>query len=113
MRYLKLVLAAFCVVGVLVPGAALASSEGYGYRVFGYFAPTNLQPGSTVALDLHVYSMGAAQPNPTVVTVVDRLPVGWTVGSGSSCKGEGTSIATCEIASESFPSGFQQGGAPA
>ena len=97
-----------CLLGI-APAVATASTEGYGYRVFGYFAPTNLHPGSTAELYLYVYSVGAKQPNPTAVMVVDHLPAGWTVGSGSECKGEGTSVATCEIGAYSLPQKFRQG----
>ncbi len=77
-------------------GVALATPDGAGWQVFGYFAPTVLHPGSQASLDLYVYSTGA-ESNASPVKVVDRLPAGWTVGSGSTCEGEGTEVATCEL----------------
>ena len=111
-RCSRTLIATLAVAGSLLgtaPAAATASTEGYGYRAFGYFAPTNLHPGSTAELHLYVYSVGAKQPNPTPVTVVDRLPAGWTLGSGSTCQGEGTGTATCEIGAYSLPEEFSQG----
>ncbi len=84
-------------------GSASASADGAGWEAFGYFSPTNLQPGSTVGLHVYVYSAGA-EPNATPVSVIDHLPAGWKVGAGlgAECKGEGTSTATCEIAPDAL-----------
>ncbi len=92
----------------LVPGLAFATPDGPGWAAFGYFAPTNLHPGSTGNLHLYVYSAGA-EPNATAVKVIDRLPAGWTVGGGSSCEGAGTSVARCELGPGVLPYEGRQG----
>jgi hypothetical protein len=86
---------------------AFAAPGGSGWQVFGYFEPTNLKPGSTTSLVLSIYSVGAQQ-NATPVRVVDRLPTGWTVASGGGCKGEGTSVAVCELPPNSLPAGANE-----
>ncbi len=91
-------------------GSASAATPAPSWRVFGYFTPTNLQPGSSARLQLDVYSVDAyAESNPSAVTVIDRLPAGWTVAGGSACGGEGTGTATCVLAAHTLPSEFKQG----
>ncbi len=92
----------------LVPGLAFATPDGPGWAAFGYFAPTNLHPGSTGNLHLDVYSAGA-EPNATAVKVIDHLPAGWTVGGGSSCEGAGTGVARCELGPDTLPFNSHQG----
>ena len=84
----------------VTPPTASATPEGRGWRVFGYFAPTNLPPGGTGTLKLYVYSAGALG-NSSPVKIVDRLPAGLTAAAsfaGEPCEGEGTAVVTCEVA---------------
>ena len=85
---------------------AFGDSPAPGYEVFGRFGPTDLPPGGTGALFLHVYNLGGAQGSEGP-TVTDRLPVGLEAVNEVVYEGEptvlsggcsGGTVVTCQLA---------------
>src|ERR1700678_3159076 len=89
-----------CVVCVLGLGAvsALGDEAEPGWGVIGVFNPTDLAPGGSGTLVLHVYNIGGKQSESPGPTLVDELPAGVEGVEGSEPGGcSGTRTVTCEL----------------
>jgi hypothetical protein len=84
---------AMCVLaGSWICQSAMASD--LGWNVVGYFAPTNLEPGGSGALELYVYD--SSPRNRSEIVLTDTLPEG-VVATGGSPGCSGVTVVTCEI----------------
>lgn len=84
--FLAVALTLTCVANVLVEGAAASTNAPRpGWELTASSYPTNLQPGGTGLIVVHVFNVGAASSNGTV-TVTDTLPPGLTATKAGEIK---------------------------
>jgi hypothetical protein len=91
-----LILSVLCVSGLFHVSSAFAEEARPGWEVIGRANPSNLAPGEEGQIILHVFNIGAAGGE---ATVVNTLPEGvHSTSPFPGCTGIGTRIVTCKTA---------------
>src|ERR1700722_3195651 len=94
-RSTSVLFAAVCALCLLVSvgGAqsAFAVAEGTGWEAFSSAFPTNLPPGGSGRIQVHIVNVGA-KPSEGSITVTDTLPPGVTATTAGGMGAVGTSI---------------------
>jgi hypothetical protein len=99
------VLLSICALSLLVGATAappaLAAASGTGWEAFSSAFPTNLPPGGSGRIQIHIINTGA-KPSEGSITVTDTLPPGVIATAAGGMSGNGTTIFSSKEEEEEF-----------